>query len=487
MYTKLNSMALVGKQVKRIEIEANMSKGMFAFSILGVSHQFQKQLYEKIKIILKSLNLRLPNKRIVINLKGSDELIKDKAIETSILLALLDLLGYVNVDTKHIFIGEISLSGQLISLINPYIYLRNNECNEEYYLVLPYGENIFKVESHYINIFYAKNINQILDYIRGRIKLKEAITFTDIDSNYYITPNNIIGQQQLIRALIIAIAGRHHLLISGVVGCGKSMAIKSMEAIMPRANNKDATIYNSNLFNGIFIEKAPIIQLYTDVKLKELTGNKNSVGLYELASDAFIQVDEINCLSKSILDNLRSTLDIDYYGKSSAYGSSHSKYSFTLLATMNPCPCGNYGSKINKCTCSSGQIESYKKKVTKPLLDRFQMYIKVDREQGQKENYYDLNQLKDKIRNAWNIQEKRYEKSAMKYNGQQSFDKMNIYIQLDRKVREELLTISNFYRLSLRQQHNIIRVSRTIADLEGKEKIATEHLCESLAYQNCMY
>lgn len=490
MYSSTKTIEINGLTSSIIDIEANIFNGMFAFSIVGLKQSKSKETKEKIISCLKNLNMRLPNKRIVVNFSKNKAFVNEDYYDLPILISLLKSLKVVKEVGEMVFAGQINLNGDLIPLVNPYRIIKEAMDKGVKNLIIPYDENIFNFEKDGMKIYYAKNIYEVLDFLNHGISVShiKSYNFNSDSSNITsISINDIVGQKALIRALIISLVGRHHILVSGVSGAGKSISIEAIKSILPECSNPEKLYINA--FNqdssNQFLYKPLILKSLPNIKLKDFIGNAKHLGLIVKSAKSFLYMDEINTYSKAIIDNLRIPMEnreIDYQDNEETI---YANCDFTLIASMNPCPCGNLGSDINKCTCTLAQIGRYQDKVNKPLEDRFHLKIRVEPVNLQKDtkSKYDLEDISKNIKRAWNLQKNRYNNVVGMYNGRLTKNEVDEYIKIDSSLLVLIDDLIHFYNLSMRIRSNIISVARSIADYENSKEIQEKHIYEAFNYQ----
>lgn len=491
MYSKTSTIEINGMRSNIIDIEANIFKGMFAFSIVGIQRSKVKESREKIISCLKSLKIRLPNKKIIVNFSKNKSTINEDYYDLPILISLLKSLEVVKDKSDYLLIGHINLKGDLVPLENPYRIIKVALDNNVKKIVIPYDENIFKIDNEKIDIYYAKNISEVINFLNNNHRINHPFNSNCEISNSALTINDVIGQEALLRALIISVVGRHHILISGVSGSGKSISVEAINSIIPQSNMQENLYINSfnQNFENTFLCTPQIIKCMPNIKLRDFIGDASHIGLITKSSLSFLYMDEINIYSKAIIDNLRLPMENRMIAFNDNDDTIYANSDFTLIATMNPCPCGNLGSEVNKCICSMGQISRYQDRVNKPLEERFQIKINVDRVdmgKGDKKQH-DIAFIKEKIKKAWILQKNRYNNVVGMYNGRLEKNEIEEFIGLDDSILILINDLISFYNLSMRIRSNIIVVARSIADYENSFDIKEEHVYEALNYQKLTY
>lgn len=477
MYTKIRSLIFTNEAIKEITIEANIYRGMFAFNVLGVSSTYERKIREKINAIFKLNGQKLPNKKMVFNVEIIDEKYDYELLDLPIFIALLKILKIHNFKDEY-YTGSFGIKGDLLPLEYPYKLINFLKTKDDIKINIPYDDNLV-LATKINNISMYKNV---LDLLHNRkYVLSHVKEFEDADDNSELDINSIIGQERLIRALIISIVGKHHLIVSGVAGTGKSLSFKAIQSLLPDLTYDEQLLVNAyNNSSDKFIRTSNFTEVAKNITMSEFCGSKTKISLLNKNLGGFLIFDEINLYPNKILDTVKSFMDLN------RDQNKEEKY-ITIFANMNPCPCGNYGSKYKKCTCSMGAINSFQNKIKKPFIDRFHIKVKTDSEFNDNEynsqNKYNIADIKNKIMTAWNMQKNRYNNKNFSYNGFVKGKDLSNLIKFNKEIENKLDEFVEFYKLSMREKHNIIRVSRSIADYEASKFIKLEHLFEAVSYQ----
>lgn len=477
MYTRTKALVTAIDNIKEINIEANIQRGMFAFSVLGTPYRYSKKIKEKIKVVLKQYNIKLPNKRITVEVEKCESKYNYDELDFAILVSILKLLNIKKFDNNNLYIGSISLLGELVPLEYPYRLINYYNDNQDVIINMPYDKKL-------VNLEMCQDLRMIEDIdglLNNDYKLLKVFNFNEIkhDDDHDIDLNSIIGQENLIRALIIALAGRHHLIVTGVSGTGKSLSFKAIESIIPLSDRAELLeINNFTKDDETFITKLQVNKLEKNITLNQLKGSTRKISRLKMLIPSVVVLEELNNYSKNILEFLKEEMDYDRID-------SNYKGQLTIFANMNPCPCGNYGSKVNTCKCSMGEISRFENALKKPFYDRFQIKVRTDSEYNIQDtkNKYNIDEVRNKIKTAWDMQKERYKDLGIRYNAFLTVDELEHYIGLEDKLERKLSELTEFYKLSLRQKHNIIKIARTIADYDHEDKIKADHLYEAISYQ----
>lgn len=464
---------------KIINLKTTINKGMINFSILGLSKINSIQSKERILSAFNFYGIKFPHSNVKIHTEKIESQEYYNLLDLPIAISILYRLNKVKDLGKNvIFIGEIGIDGNLQPLSNPYRAIRLAIDNEFSEIILPKSDYYALSDVEKIKISYASNLGEVINYLNGKSILEkpdqDVIKYNKSDIDYDI--NDIVGQKALIRAMVIAIAGRHKMFIKGPIGSGKSISIKAIESIMPKLN-QEKQIKNNDIFlrfdnKSNLDDKARLIYADFYTKISDLFGNKSKIGIDKMIDQNYLVLDEFNVFSKNVVESIKLLID-----------RSINKTSFGIFALMNPCPCGDLNTN-NKCSCTMGEINRHNSKISPALLDRFDIKLNLHLPKIYKnlDNDFDIDKIINSIENAIQIQYKRYGRYEIS-NG-----------NLDSKMIDEYLSINNEYLnfidsyindngLSRRCTDNILKVARTIADIEDKKDIEIHHIYEAISYQ----
>lgn len=473
---------------KLVKISTSNTKGMIRFTISGLISKTISESKDRIISSFRFNKIKFPYGRVTTNLYPAD--FKKDGTHFDLPIAMSIIINQGIIDSSkikdYLFCGEMDLQGNLQELNNPirvvYFCKKNNIKN----IILPYGNYTYINNIEDINIHMAKSIKDVIEHFKfnKNIKYQDNTNYLDQTLSYDI--NDIISQKSLIRSLIIAIAGNHSILIKGPIGSGKTISIKSIKSILSKLEIQESLILSDiySRFNNsnTHIYYPQIIYTKNDIRPNELFGNKKTLGQLSLSNFGLIVFDEINTYNKAIIDKLLIYLDMGEVFKFNKDKYLQYPINSTLIATMNPCPCGNFGTS-SKCTCTVGEITRHNCKISKALLDRFQIKITIEKTKinNNNNNSYNIIDIKNKINNAIRIQNERYKTTEYR-NGNIEGNLISDYIKLDSECNQMLKRLADKYNISMRSYINIIRLARTISDIEGEEKISLNHIYESLKY-----
>ena len=469
-----------------ITIKCKINKGMNYFNISSTSRKYSEEARDRINSAFNFFNLKFPYGNIKIQSSINEFNDKTKIYDMAIALSILENQGYIDKTYDGVFLGEINFNGEFLELENPYRIVKFALENKIKRLYIPYGNYGINFYHKDIEIIYIKDLRDLIHKLKNN-KGQEGVDIKEEDRNPFrnsqIDINDVIDQAVLVRALLIAIAGKHHILIKGAIGSGKTMTLQAIKKLMPSLDYKGKLIA-SNLYSSYFNDQIPIlyhslVEAKSDLTLSKLVGNKNKYGLVSLMNYSSLLLDEMNQYPKNILTTIKLLMDNNSKGLTYI----NSPVAFNIIGLMNPCPCGNLGTNT-KCACSPGEISRHNNKIDQSMLDRFQLKLSVSLPKylSSKKEKYDIGQINETINNCIDKQAERYG-SNEKYNGNINSKDINEYIHLNEEIKEYLESKLRTNEFSRRAIDNIIKVARTIADIDNVENIEIQHVYEAMTYQ----
>jgi magnesium chelatase family protein len=493
MLAKIHSAILDGLEGKIIEVEAGLMNGLNSFSIIGLTDKAIQEAKERVNLALKSINAKPPvkfNKRIVINLAPANIKKEGSYLDLAITISFLIASKQIKKPTKKIlFLGELSLDGKLrrIKGVLPIILTLQNDFDEIY---LP-EENLNEVKYLKINkIYLFKNLKEVIDHLeklklKERLKPEEIIPTDDSDQDLsFIKISDFI-----FRALLVSASGRHNLLLFGPPGTGKTLIAKNLINLLPKLTYQEA-IEVSSIYSACGYELDKLIFLppfrnphHSSSATSIIGGGQNpKPGEITLAHRGILFFDELPEFKRDILEALREPLENGEITIGRAKTTVKFPAKFLFIGAYNPCPCGFYNDPQKECRCTLAEINKYHKKLSGPILDRIDIQINVPRLKSKEmlaESNLDFKTIREKIKE---LKEKQF-KRQNKYNSELSPKEIKIYCRIDNSAEKLLYQAAERLCLSPRGIHKIIKISKTIADLENKEIINQDHIAEALQYR----
>ncbi len=506
MLIKVPSATNSGLHTIKVEVEVDVAqKGLPTFGIVGLPSKAVDESKERVRTAIVNSGFKFPGNRIVVNLAPADVPKEGSFYDLPIALGILSSTNDIKLPENSLFFGELSLDGSLrhakgallLALFAKEkgidnIFIPQESANEAAVIE---GVNVYPVENLKILLEHFSNEEGVI--AACEYKEKDIKAF---DSQAEFDMKEVIGQEQGKRAMEIAAAGGHNLFMLGSPGCGKTMLARALPGILPELTEEESLevtkIYSASGYmppGGSIIKIRPFRSPHHTTSRVGLIGggSRPQAGDISLAHRGVLFLDEFNEFPRSVIESLRQPMEDGNLTISRSMEKVNFPAQFMLVASANPCPCGFLNHPKKACTCTERQIQEYRKKTSGPILDRIDLHVdlpvvdtnKLSQDLKVKESLEDSQQVRQRITKARQKQKQRFIKDSIYTNAEMKNRHIKKYCPLSKEIKQLLNQASAAFHLSARAYYKMIKVARTIADLDNSDEINSSHMAEALQYR----
>ncbi len=498
MLSTIRSLGVKGIGGYEVTVECYVTNGLPGFDVVGLPDAAVKESRERVRAAVKSNGFKFPTSRVTVNLAPADTKKAGTVYDLPILLGLLAASGAIKQPSAHCgFIGELSLNGEVRAVNGalPMAIAAAKAGIDALFVPADNAEEAAFAEN--IEIYPVANVSELIAHIRGEAEIKPVVSGEiSEDARAYPDFADVKGQENVKRAMEIAAAGGHNILMVGPPGSGKSMMSKRLAGILPDMSREEMlectevySVAGLTGRNNPVISTRPFRAPHHTVSPAAMSGGGTTPhpGEISLSHNGVLFLDELPEFRKDVLEVLRQPLEDGEVTVSRVAGSVTYPSNFMLVCAMNPCKCGWYGHPSGRCRCTPNEVRSYHSRISGPLLDRIDIIVEAPaleyEELKNRAPAESSPEIKKRVNKARDAQQKRFAESEISKNADMDTKALNKYCMLTPECEELMRQAFDKMGLTARSYDRILRVARTIADMEGEESISPIHIAEAIQYR----